>query len=230
MKNLITKLLNNKTCFNKKLGGSQRYAGFTLAEVLITICILGLVAEMTIPGLAADIRKQAFNVKFKKVYSELNQALRAAVTENGGSLIGLCTNPYGSKAGASCFRDKVAVSYKNPEYCDGENCKIFTDANGAARGYHFPTSISTSDGAMLAFEWWTANCSSDWNGSLHDCATIHMDVNGKDGPNRMCSDIFILHILKDGRAVPWGVSIDYNQISAGWGADNQCPMDQFLNY
>ena len=49
---------------------------FTLAEVLITLGIIGVVAAMTIPTLMAQINGVKFRNQFKKTLSSLNQAVR----------------------------------------------------------------------------------------------------------------------------------------------------------
>ena len=49
-------------------------AGFTLAEVLITLGIIGVVAAMTIPTLIANTNGAKFRSQFKKTVSTLNQA------------------------------------------------------------------------------------------------------------------------------------------------------------
>ena len=48
--------------------------GFTLAEVLITLGIIGVVAAMTIPTLIANTNSAKFRSQFKKTLSTLNQA------------------------------------------------------------------------------------------------------------------------------------------------------------
>ena len=48
--------------------------GFTLAEVLITLGIIGVVAAMTIPTLIANTNGAKFRSQFKKTISTLNQA------------------------------------------------------------------------------------------------------------------------------------------------------------
>ncbi|MGN0031546.1 MAG: type II secretion system protein [Candidatus Gastranaerophilaceae bacterium] len=48
--------------------------GFTLAEVLITLGIIGVVAAMTIPTLIANTNGAKFRSQFKKTVSTLNQA------------------------------------------------------------------------------------------------------------------------------------------------------------
>lgn len=51
--------------------------GFTLAEILITLGIIGIVAAMTIPTIAARSTHKKLQSQFKKTYAELNQATRA---------------------------------------------------------------------------------------------------------------------------------------------------------
>ena len=57
--------------------------GFTLAEVLITIGIIGVVAALTLPPLIQDYREQATVTRVKKFYSVFSQAYAMAVQENG---------------------------------------------------------------------------------------------------------------------------------------------------
>jgi len=53
---------------------TQKRFGFTLAEVLITLGIIGVVAAMTIPTLIANTNGAKFRSQFKKTISTLNQA------------------------------------------------------------------------------------------------------------------------------------------------------------
>ena len=57
--------------------------GFTLAEVLITLGIIGIVAALTIPTLIAKHQKQVFATQLKKSYSSIGQALQMAQLEYG---------------------------------------------------------------------------------------------------------------------------------------------------
>ena len=49
--------------------------GFTLAEVLITLMILGVIAAMTVPSLIQDTQGKEQVVLMKKGHSMLNQAV-----------------------------------------------------------------------------------------------------------------------------------------------------------
>lgn len=56
---------------------------FTLAEVLITLGIIGVVAAMTIPTLIANYQKKQTALGVKKAYTELNQIVRMATADYG---------------------------------------------------------------------------------------------------------------------------------------------------
>ena len=60
-----------------------RLKAFTLAEVLITLGIIGVVAAMTMPVLIQKHREQVAVTKVKKFYSTFSQAYLMAVQENG---------------------------------------------------------------------------------------------------------------------------------------------------
>ena len=57
--------------------------GFTLAEVLITIGIIGVVAAITIPTLIQNFKKQETSARLKKFYSMMSQALIMSQEDNG---------------------------------------------------------------------------------------------------------------------------------------------------
>ena len=46
---------------------------FTLAEVLITLGVIAIIASMTLPSLVNNIRNNVLQNQLKKTYSELNQ-------------------------------------------------------------------------------------------------------------------------------------------------------------
>ena len=63
--------------------GNNRKVAFTLAEVLITLGIIGVVAAMTMPTLMANHRKKVVETKLEKVYSVMNQAINMTNAEYG---------------------------------------------------------------------------------------------------------------------------------------------------
>lgn len=59
----------------------RRRFAFTLAEVLITLGIIGVVAAMTIPVLVQKYKEQATVTRVKKFYSVFSQAYTMAINE-----------------------------------------------------------------------------------------------------------------------------------------------------
>lgn len=55
---------------------------FTLAEVLITLGIIGVVAAITLPSVIANYQKEETVAKLKKTYSVVNQAILQSIVEN----------------------------------------------------------------------------------------------------------------------------------------------------
>lgn len=66
-------------------GQSKRFA-FTLAEVLITLGIIGVVAALTMPTLIQNYKKHEVETKLAKFYSVMNQAVRLAEVEYGNKM------------------------------------------------------------------------------------------------------------------------------------------------
>ena len=62
---------------------SLKTPAFTLAEVLITLGIIGVVAAMTLPTLIMNHRKQVTVNKVKKFYTVMSQATNSAIAEYG---------------------------------------------------------------------------------------------------------------------------------------------------
>ena len=62
---------------------SLKTPAFTLAEVLITLGIIGIVAAMTLPTLIMNHRKQVTVNKVKKFYTVMSQATNSAIAEYG---------------------------------------------------------------------------------------------------------------------------------------------------
>ena len=61
----------------------RKRAAFTLAEVLLTLGIIGVVAAMTMPVLITNHQKQKTVSYVRKFYNEINNAVRMAVVDNG---------------------------------------------------------------------------------------------------------------------------------------------------
>ena len=68
----------------KLLHNSKIYKnGFTLAEVLITLVIVGVVAALTIPTLVNKTQNNQLAAAYKKTYGTLASATRMIISEEG---------------------------------------------------------------------------------------------------------------------------------------------------
>ena len=74
---------SHKEIPNRVRNDKKVKAGFTLAEVLITLGIIGVVAAMTIPTLISGYKKKEYSTKLKKFYSMMNQAIQMSTIESG---------------------------------------------------------------------------------------------------------------------------------------------------
>ena len=61
----------------------SRLAAFTLAEVLVTLGIIGVVAAMTLPTLIESHNRQVVETRLEKFYSTINQAIVRAEVDFG---------------------------------------------------------------------------------------------------------------------------------------------------
>ncbi len=60
----------------------MKIKAFTMAEVLITLGIIGIVAAMTMPVLIGKYQKHVTVTRLQKVYSVLSQAVNFAIKDN----------------------------------------------------------------------------------------------------------------------------------------------------
>ena len=105
---------------------ATKHFAFTLAEVLITITIIGVVAAMTIPNLMTDINQRKYNSASGNFQRKLGEALRVMNGQN-------------TLSGYSDTKDFVAELQKNMKIL--KVCNTVTDC--------FPAKIKKSDGTVI---------------------------------------------------------------------------------
>lgn len=67
---------------SRKNKGFSRNEGFTLAEVLITLGIIGVVAAMTMPTLVTNYKLKEYSVRLKRFYSTMQNAIALSEIDN----------------------------------------------------------------------------------------------------------------------------------------------------
>ena len=112
--------------------------GFTLAEVLITLGIIGVVAAMTIPTLIANTNAQKYRSKFKKSISTLSQAARMSQAQYGFDYAGVS-----QRCGANAANE-------NPETTQSV-CALINGTLTAATHYANITDIKTKNNQNYSY-------------------------------------------------------------------------------
>lgn len=169
---------------------------FTLAEVLITLGIIGIVAAMTIPALMNNIQDNQLKQAWKKEFSTLYNATNRIMGDNGGSMANIC-----SSLDPNCLRDAYAdylnVTKKCANGASYDVCWNYTDSDKNAWVAN-QSGLVLNDGTSLIFYYTNVDCSSTVFGpNTTRCGNIFIDVNGFKGPNRVGRDIQCIIVEKN---------------------------------
>ena len=97
----------------------RKKSGFTLAEVLITLTIIGVIAAITIPNLVNKWQNYSMAVKFQKTYSVLEHAISKTNLEMGIN----DTEWIATKNWQTRFLNTLVSHLKVKKTCSGE-CSI----------------------------------------------------------------------------------------------------------
>lgn len=126
----------------------MRKVAFTLAEVLITLGIVGVVAALTLPTVMSNHRKMVVESKLKKFYSTMSQAVIAAEYEHGEPVQNWDTFSSGSN-GSECLEwfNKYLKSKLNVQdvYVDSDNRRIvvrLSDGSGFVM-FNYSTNVGS---------------------------------------------------------------------------------------
>lgn len=193
----------------------MKQTAFTLAEVLITLGIIGVVAAMTLPALLNRTQNKELEAQFKKAYSELNQVAQLFKVENGVSVseyvASIATGS--STTNANNFIPKLMKYYKGSKSFDDTKFSS-TDEDGNVQSIRYD--IYTMNGTKLAM----GPCDdggfySEVGGRIYsfvgdpvnqgeDGPVVCVDINGMKGPNKYGYDLHIFYFTTDGFVFPMG--------------------------
>ena len=171
----------------------SRLAAFTLAEVLITLGIIGVVSAMTVPTLMQNYQRQSYVTQLHKVYNEMSQALlRYQTDKNAVNLreAGLTS--------ANAVNSFITTYLKVVKDCGNDFSACFGSDYKKING----TSLSFGEASSAAGVFVLAggqsiaifSRNSDSQQYSNSIATILVDVNGKKGPNIQGRDFYQMDI------------------------------------
>lgn len=193
--------------------------GFTLAEVLVTLSIVGIIAALTLPSLTLNVQKQQIPPALAKAINTLESANKLALQQNNArKLSELVPTTYDDKNkpvkdfSSNYFETILAPYLKITSNTDTINYKpLFTNINvSISDGY------ITIDGMLMRTG--TISDSKIRDGAL---GFILIDVNGKKGPNITGLDLLGLVVMEDGSVYGLGSKQYYTQdaVTCGKGGD-----------
>jgi len=185
----------------------KKYKAFTLAEVLITLIIMGVISALTVPAIKKVSEERTYVSGVKKAYYTITSAVKdikrteGAVSSwgaNANNLIKSRMNLAGSNVGTYTI-----TMLNNGESSWGQ---LFGGVNGFA----------TVDGML----WYKTNMSTGAGTGYK--IIILVDINGKSAPNIVGVDVHGFWIAADGAVYPLGggpgaSTAGCSSADSGWG-------------
>ena len=184
---------------------NSRKIAFTLAEVLITLGIIGVVAAMTMPTLIANHRKTVLKTQFKKAYSELQQVNQNFIKDYD---MNICEYNWqmwdetksgyaSSKATSDAF-----IKYYTGDGTSKSQILGFKQIKNLTGDKTVAGTLFDDGGAIdmqkrtFYFEYAVTNV---------NCPVITVDINGYyKMPNQMGVDVFSFRPTQNGKIIPLG--------------------------
>ena len=203
-------------------GGGNRLSscskGFTLAEVLITLGIIGVVAALTLPTLIHKHRNKVMETQFKTAYSLISRATYQMYMEHEADFFS-----------HSNYQQRMPLYYKVVNKIDDneifQKIKIYTSNNYATDFTDFTFASKThnvsmfllSNGMLLGFNYSTAKTCN---------IIINVDTNGPyKGPNRYGYDLFKFNICANGKIIGLDENADYEANRPGKAYRVRCSFN-----
>lgn len=196
----------------RKMDVFKGLPAFTLAEVLITLGIIGIVAALTMPTLIQNYQKTHWVNQLKKSVSTLEQGFQKMLADEGiehfidlpqvnqeSNCCETGDSTLGCQACFEFFQKYFKVIYEN--FNKGEDQIISFNDGSSITHFEFHVGEDYSD---INYE--TCEKIKALGGSM--CSefvpTLEIDVNGKKGPNILGKDRFLFRVSGEGKLYPFG--------------------------
>ncbi len=174
---------------------------FTLAEVLITLGIIGAVAAMTMPSLINHTKDKQYKAAYKKAYSAINQALVYAISDYKMLPINNTSEtstPTSENIGEN-FKT-ISGYFKTVKTCfdnNADECWSCEDGQAGALYSSAPDYLGCTKDNYAFVD----NSGFAWYLYSNREAPIIVDVNGNRKPNRLGKDRFVLYFSDESKGM-----------------------------
>ena len=219
-----TRLLNfqsNKPPIAPRNARNNSQRAFSLAEVLITLGIIGVVAALSIPTLMNNINDAQYKTAYKKAFSVAGQALTSA---NGQDLF-----EYATGGGDSINHKKNFLAYMNQfkvtkQCTSGSDTANCWNSTGEKYGLNFSSGYPGNDSYAFID-------SSGFAWTMYHPTTniIFVDTNGFKKPNQWGKDRFSIFLLDDKKQAEVGIPVLVAPMVDNEGnicTSNKCAVEQ----
>ncbi len=217
----------------------MKKSAFTLAEVLITLGIIGVVAAMTMPALISNHNKSVVEARLSKAYNIFSNAIRLSEIDNGM----MKDWPTGANLDMDHFWNVfIKPYYVGARLClNCQECGYSSDCNSVALhkkwsgGSNWTLNSDSSrilfqlnDGTVIFFP----RNSTDINGNPAYVSSLFIDINGPKKPNEAGRDVFYFNrnyksgiiSAPEGDCKTSRSSCSYVIMSNGWKIPNDYPF------
>lgn len=174
---------------------------FTLAEVLITLGIIGVVAAMTMPSLIQSYKEKATVTAVKQSYSIFAQALKMVTIDNP-DLSALTDSSLSAKENSQIMFNEISKHIKKVKSCDVDkkcmgNTYYLNLNNEKVSNWDTYNNLVTG---VLAngTSFWILSLPASISGEETYAGQIGIDINGNKRPNKFGVDFFWFTFNKNG--------------------------------
>ena len=205
---------------------------FTLAEVLITLGIIGVVSAITIPSLLTNIQNRDLQAQLKKSYSEWNQVAMQFMDDHEQSIPDYASE-YGLNAMINELPKYVKGFSKFSDWTYSDN-----DENGSNRTTT-PYPVYSLSGIRQVIYCDVSGYRNDISGkyilfddtpkSGFNGPRLCIDLNGDKRPNKIGLDIFYFQFTTDGHIIPEGTDHPNNNYGNIYGGGTKKAEYQWCN-
>ena len=185
--------------------------GFTLAEVLITLGIIGIVAAITIPNLMTNNKAKKLRSQFLKSYSVISQSIKLMQNDD----ISLDPSTYSNQNSFYSTYKKyfnVAIACGVTSIHEGKSSSSLCYSRGdteykALDGKSTPPYNRFDDGQFILQDGMLIMLDNPYNNASNVNLWVSVDINGKrNGPNRLGVDVFTFVMGDNEALLPMGAN------------------------
>jgi len=205
----------------------KKLKGFTLAEVLITLAIIGIIAAYTLPALNANIQAQKVGPALAKAVNTLENANKLALSENDARSLIDISDDYLDVLKMYIPGNSNITNGTVTYYLGNSNTAIVERLNRAYLSNDGMTYYVDQNYSTTSFS--NENNNQKYNGNYF---RVYVDVNGyRSKPNVTGKDFFYLIVDGKGSVIPFGghEHAQYMEAAAQNGWSGTCEGKNFTS-